>query len=385
MTKIVRRKSTLALDEGEVSVLRDLYTEKGVSIDRYERMETVLRAFTTEWNARTERSDAPWDILHFMRNERKCSRWVRLPTWARKRTVRPRATARLFGVSQQWADSLPLPESVTFSPAEGRHLLQMYQERCVDERTSSDAILGDDALRDWFVVEAYRRMGRQLTIFELAAHYTSIRKRGALPCFRVPPTIQFPSSPRQRKAACAHEQLHLFEPECVTTCLLDERRPKDFFALGWDAEQRGDDAAALRAYHAHLEADGPSSVTSFNIANLHFRAARFEAAAERFRSAVELDQDFAEAWNNLGTALMRLDRHEDAVRAFERALRVRPGYGDVHFNLAQSLRVLGHLGEEQEHWRRYLAITPANEYTSIAEARLEESVNSASDAQSSAS
>ena len=56
-----------------------------------------------------------------------------------------------------------------------------------------------------------------------------------------------------------------------------------------------------------------------------------------FAKAAEEDPAFAEAWNNRGHCLARLDRTEEAIAAYRKALEVKPGYGAAWNNLAVAL------------------------------------------------
>ena len=49
-------------------------------------------------------------------------------------------------------------------------------------------------------------------------------------------------------------------------------------------------------------------------------------AAQAYRAVLASDSTNADAWNNLGWSLGKLGFYDDAVRAFDAALRHRPGY-----------------------------------------------------------
>jgi tetratricopeptide (TPR) repeat protein len=87
----------------------------------------------------------------------------------------------------------------------------------------------------------------------------------------------------------------------------------------------------------------------FNLANVLYALAMKEEASERHRQAVELDPGCAEAWNNLGITLTELNRFDEAIDAFQRAIALQ--YFDAHYNLADLLESLGRRSAAREHWR----------------------------------
>ena len=74
---------------------------------------------------------------------------------------------------------------------------------------------------------------------------------------------------------------------------------------------------------------------------------------------VKAKPDFAEAHNNLGVALKALDRPEEAIESYRRALAVKPDYGEARNNLARTLKTLGRHEEAVESYRGVVAAAPA--------------------------
>ena len=52
------------------------------------------------------------------------------------------------------------------------------------------------------------------------------------------------------------------------------------------------------------------------------------------QAGVNLKPDSPETHNNLGTVYFRTQRYADAAASFKTAVRLRPGYGEAHFDLA---------------------------------------------------
>ena len=54
--------------------------------------------------------------------------------------------------------------------------------------------------------------------------------------------------------------------------------------------------------------------------------------------ALQLDPDYAEAYNNLGVALANQGRFDEAIEQFSAALKIYPGYANARQNLERSLK-----------------------------------------------
>ena len=67
----------------------------------------------------------------------------------------------------------------------------------------------------------------------------------------------------------------------------------------------------------------------------------------QYLEALRVDPGLPEAHLNLGNALFREGRTEDAVAQYREAIRLAPGYAGAHYNLAQALAKLGRAGEAQ--------------------------------------
>ncbi len=66
-----------------------------------------------------------------------------------------------------------------------------------------------------------------------------------------------------------------------------------------------------------------------------------EKAAEAFRKAIQIKQDFPEAYLNLGVSYAGLGRYNEARGAFEKVIQIMPGSADAYENLGA---VFGKLG-----------------------------------------
>ena len=88
------------------------------------------------------------------------------------------------------------------------------------------------------------------------------------------------------------------------------------------------------------------------------RQGRGDEALSEFRRALEIKPDYPEALNNLGAALNRQGHLDEAVSRFREALRLRPGYAEARYNLGTALQAQGQLDEAISHYQQALRLKP---------------------------
>jgi tetratricopeptide (TPR) repeat protein len=162
------------------------------------------------------------------------------------------------------------------------------------------------------------------------------------------------------------QRLLPFEPEDGRTGTRVSAFPRggttgdETLARAEEAEDRGDLSAAADGYARVLESR-PDAEVHFNLGNILYQLAREAEAADQYLHALELDPEFAEAWNNLGNAFVAVGKPEDAVRAYRRALSLEPAYPDAHCNLATLLERLDRHEEAEIHRAECVRAFPSEE------------------------
>ncbi|HZZ80701.1 MAG TPA: tetratricopeptide repeat protein, partial [Gemmataceae bacterium] len=96
----------------------------------------------------------------------------------------------------------------------------------------------------------------------------------------------------------------------------------EWFQRGCEHEEDGELQDAMHAYRQALAVGGLDPDICFNLANVLYAVGQRVAAIERWRTAVEIDPDYAEAWNNLGVALGEAGRMGEARQALATAIRL---------------------------------------------------------------
>jgi tetratricopeptide (TPR) repeat protein len=98
-----------------------------------------------------------------------------------------------------------------------------------------------------------------------------------------------------------------------------------------------------------------------SLAKERFAVRDYHGAALLLTSLTEEGPAFADAFNLLGLSLALVDRHSDALGAFDQALRVNPRYVEAYLNRAVILNQLGREDEAQTSMARAEELGAADE------------------------
>ncbi len=109
----------------------------------------------------------------------------------------------------------------------------------------------------------------------------------------------------------------------------------------------------------HLLATSPREcVLHWNLGNALRRQDRLEEATEAYHTALQLYPDSHNAHHNLGMTLYQQGRREEAVTHYLAALRSKPDLYTTHSNLAVALVELGKSDEAMAHFVKAVEIRP---------------------------
>ena len=124
----------------------------------------------------------------------------------------------------------------------------------------------------------------------------------------------------------------------------------------WAQLQYWESGTALWA-HA-LEVTTGNYLAHNNLGNALARQGRFDEAIVQFSEALRIKPDYSFAHNNLGNALARQGRVSEAIEHYSEALRIEPGYAEAHNNLGIVLADQGKLDEAIAHYSEALRTKP---------------------------
>jgi tetratricopeptide (TPR) repeat protein len=101
-----------------------------------------------------------------------------------------------------------------------------------------------------------------------------------------------------------------------------------------------------------------NALIAYDLGVTHARRGDNDKAIAAFTTALELDNNFPEALNNLGVALAEAERYDEAIASYEKALSIRPEYPAALYNLGDAFQEKERFAEAIEMYQKALEIEP---------------------------
>ena len=115
---------------------------------------------------------------------------------------------------------------------------------------------------------------------------------------------------------------------------------------------------AEKYWRTILEIEQDNADTYNNLGVLFLNMERFEEAEIAFVQTIIFKKDSFQAYNNLGITLKNLHRLDEAKIAYQRALELNPNDAEVHSNLGNLHRELQYFDEAEAFYRQAIALEP---------------------------
>jgi tetratricopeptide (TPR) repeat protein len=163
-----------------------------------------------------------------------------------------------------------------------------------------------------------------------------------------------------------------FEAESLTVVYSTADEAVAWFERGCELDADSDKwAEAIEAYEKALELDDDYADAYCNLGAVRYNQGQRSAARHAFEACVEREADHVEANFNLANVLEEVGDDAGALEHYRRALASDPLYPDLHINLALLYEKIGRTRGACDHWRRVLQLDPEGSWAEVARLRLE--------------
>ena len=130
---------------------------------------------------------------------------------------------------------------------------------------------------------------------------------------------------------------------------------------GTQLARQGDLAQAILRFQEALRLNPASAVAHMELGTIYGRNNDLLKAVDHLQSAVRVDGDrLPDAHLNLGVALRRMGRPDEAIRSLQRALEIDARLAPAHVHLALIRASQGELNEAARHFRAAIQLEPAD-------------------------
>ncbi len=167
-------------------------------------------------------------------------------------------------------------------------------------------------------------------------------------------------APLFSQALAHHQSGRLAEAKALyqAALALDPGHADSLHLLGVIACQEREPEAAVALIGRAIAQKGGVAAYHSNLGSALLDLDRAEEAEAAFRTALDLQPAYAEAWCNLAAALLELRRFADAEAAARRALALAPAHPEAHLNLGMAEMRLKRLEAAAASFRAALALAP---------------------------
>ena len=122
--------------------------------------------------------------------------------------------------------------------------------------------------------------------------------------------------------------------------------------------QKGMLDEALKSNQKAIEINQEDAEAYNNMCLIYMRLKKSNKALECCEKAIELKQDYAEAHFNKTVLLRNLDQLSEAEKSCRMAIKFKPNFTEAHSNLGIILHKLNKLDEAERHYKKAIEINP---------------------------
>lgn len=132
----------------------------------------------------------------------------------------------------------------------------------------------------------------------------------------------------------------------------------DHLALARQLMAKGYYDVALVQLKEKEEKDGKTAETRFFTGVCEREEGDLWKAEDAFREAIRIDDEYASAYDGLGSTLFAQDRRNEALEALEHAVALNPGRANFQNNLGYAYLLENRLPEAEKYFRKSIALMP---------------------------
>jgi tetratricopeptide (TPR) repeat protein len=170
----------------------------------------------------------------------------------------------------------------------------------------------------------------------------------------------------------AGEEVRVFMSADDLEALGLRKRARRPYNAGLELAERGSYLDATVKFREAVDLDPDFAEARYNLGVTYQKLDAHDKAIEQFKSAIDLRTDNPLYYYALGNSYFHLERYDRAASEFRRALKIDTRYLKAQYSLAVALEKAGKSSRAAKEWRRYLELDSDSLWAERARARLAE-------------
>lgn len=139
-----------------------------------------------------------------------------------------------------------------------------------------------------------------------------------------------------------------------------ENYAKEHFQNGVNAYRRGNLTGAEEGFRTALQINPGFVQAYYMLGIIARRRGNVQEAINRYKAAIEINEDYAQAWLALGIANKSITRDQEALEAFSKAAEINPNYDKAFVEKGKILLKLDRLSEAEQALRKATQVNAQN-------------------------
>lgn len=132
----------------------------------------------------------------------------------------------------------------------------------------------------------------------------------------------------------------------------------NYLKLGDECFLKKEYAKAIEFYKKGERVQGYNPYLHYNWAACLYALGKYEESIPRFKKAITIKHDFADAFCNWGLALINVGHPEQSIKQFKRAAKISPNDPKIYFNWGIALEKLNNIEEAVQLYQKVINLTP---------------------------
>ena len=95
-----------------------------------------------------------------------------------------------------------------------------------------------------------------------------------------------------------------------------------------------------------------------NLGDVYYQKKDYKRSEDYYLQALDMKPDFARALRGLARTYVALNRIEEAIAKLEKAIKIAPNYGPLHYDLAKAYQLSGNTDKARQAYETVIELAP---------------------------